>query len=684
MRRIVFICLCSILLFCFAAPQTRGFTLVQKASASTGATSNSVTFPSANATGNLIIVSVGWLNGGTPSVSDSRGNTYVSAIGPTASGDPASQIWYAANIAGGTNTVTVCFDPQCNQQWDNSTISVFEYSGLATTSVLDVAASNTGSSNTLDTGSVTTTQPNELIFATGYGNSGGTLTADSDYIMEQYSTWAGAHLGVEDRSVSATGSYHATFTDTGSWTWVAQIATFKAAASGAPTCGLLDDGSSVYAPQNYTTFVPNAKMVPYPDTSFNCSVVRLTDGQTDFGKNTSHNYVRSAFNADSSKFLAYQNGPGIFYAVDVASGNVLVAPGQFEFGGASADETWDRNNPNTIYYELYNSNVLKKADISACTATAPCDGTHGTSVATSVVHTFTEYTALDSGNNKKDISLDGCYLAMGGVTSSGNMDAFWYNICTNTKSSAVQTCSTSLANHFTSGMTHSNKMWVAWGGNGTGSCQGTWLYDTNMSVIGQLYTSAVHSTAVYDPVAGKEYIVFEASGDSSTEICNSGTTDGIGKIETDVAPPFPKSCIVGFPYALGDVHVSSNNATGWFAAEIADVGDSSNYTNCTVNCTANDNSGLPSNWSSLWGHLYNEVIAMNISTGQIYRLAHDRSRLTNNGTTGTTCGGYWSAPRVSMDFSGTRIAFDSSMARIGSPLPSCIQDYVDVYMIKFR
>src|SRR2546430_17692320 len=86
--------------------------------------------------------------------------------------------------------------------------------------------------------------------------------------------------------------------------------------------------------------------------------------------------------------------------------------------------------------------------------------------------------------------------------------------------------------------------------------------------------------------------------DSSTEICNSGTTSGIGKIETDVAPPFPKSCLVSFPYALGDVHVSSNNATGWFAAEIADVGNATNYTNCTLNCTANDNSGLPSNWRS--------------------------------------------------------------------------------------
>ena len=82
----------------------------------------------------------------------------------------------------------------------------------------------------------------------------------------------------------------------------------------------------------------------------------------------------------------------------------------------------------------------------------------------------------------------------------------------------------------------------------------------------------------------------------------------------------------------------------------------------------------------MWGHLYNEIIVGNISTGQIYRLAHSRSRLTG----ASSCGGYWTEPRVSMDFSGTRIAFDSSMARTDPPLPSCIQDYADTYIINFR
>ncbi len=433
-------------------------------------------------------------------------------------------------------------------------------------------------------------------------------------------------------------------------------------------------------------------MGTYSDPSFNCTVLRLTDGQTDFGTNTGHNYIRSAFNSNDTTFLVYQNGPGTFYAVDVATGAVLVAPGQFVFSGGAADETWDRTNPNIIYYEVYNdnnSNQLWKADISACTLSNPCDGAHGTSVANTLIHTFSEYTSLDNNNNKRDISDDGCYLAMGGVYTSGGiqrMDAFWYNLCTNTKSAAVQTCPTSMATHFNSGMTYSDRMWVAWGGSGTGGCQGTWLFDINMNVIGQLYTATPHNTAVYDPAANKEYIVFEASGDASNEVCGSpsGSTSGIGKIETDVPPPFPKTCIVSFPYNLGDVHVSSNNALGWFAAE---MGDTTGSVLCPIgssstSCTANDNSTLPSNWNStnVWGRLYNEIVAVNISTGQVYRLAHGRSRLTG----ATNCGGYWTDPRLSMDFGGTRIAFDSSMARTNSPLPACIEDYVDTYIIKFR
>src|SRR5215510_11424969 len=71
----------------------------------------SVKFGMPNIAGNLIVAYVVWDNSGAVSLTDSRGNTYVSAIGPTqSSSDPSrAQIFYANNIFGGTNTVTAHF-----------------------------------------------------------------------------------------------------------------------------------------------------------------------------------------------------------------------------------------------------------------------------------------------------------------------------------------------------------------------------------------------------------------------------------------------------------------------------------------------------------------------------------------------------------------------------------------------
>jgi hypothetical protein len=689
MRRLLFMFLFVIVLSCLGVPRARGYTLVQKNS-NTGGTSIAVSFPNATTAGNLIIVSAAWLNGGTASVSDGH-NPYVTAAGPPASG-MMSQIWYAANIASGATTVTVTFSGSFN-----NLVNIFEYSGLAATSPLDATSSNTGTSSSLDSGSATTTQANELIFGTGYATC--QLSGGANYTLESDTAWqTSEYLGGEDRVGGTAGAYDATFSASAcpNGSWVAQIATFKPAAVSGATCGLLDDGSTIYTPQNYTTFVPPAKMVTYADPSFNCTVLRLTDGETDVNAPAGHNYIRSAFNADSSKFLANNMSSGAFYVQDLATGTIIVAENQLEFSGSPADETWDRTNPNIIYYELYNSNVLKKADISACTVSTPCTGSPGapqvvkTQIAAFSHDVNTPYTILDNNNNKRDISDDGCHLAMGGyyLGSSDNKyhwDAFVYNACMGTQSNVAtciasdQTPNTQTPTQFTAGMTHSNRVWVAWAAFCSDTNRtGTQLYDSNMTYIGQLFPDTPHGTAVYDPVANKEYVVYQAGSD----VCNP---TGVAKVETDVAqPPFPASCILSLPWNITDVHVSSNNSTGWFAAETGDTGTAGAYPTCTSNCTANDNSSLPANWSSVWGHLYNEVLAVNISTGQIYRLAHHRSRLTNNGTTGLACGGYFTEPRVSMDFSGTRIAFDSSMAKIGSPLPNCVQDYVDTYMIKFR
>ena len=94
------------------------------------------------------------------SVTDSAGNTYALAIGPTTGTALRQSIYYAKNILGGTsNTVTVLF----NQGATKPDVRILEYSGVDTSSPLDVSAGAGGNSNIADSGFVTTHAANELI-----------------------------------------------------------------------------------------------------------------------------------------------------------------------------------------------------------------------------------------------------------------------------------------------------------------------------------------------------------------------------------------------------------------------------------------------------------------------------------------------------------------------------------------
>ena len=71
-----------------------------------------VTYPAAQTAGNLNVVAVMWgdTTSAVSSVTDSRGNAYVLAVGPTKASGLTSAIYYAKNIAAGSNTVTVTFN----------------------------------------------------------------------------------------------------------------------------------------------------------------------------------------------------------------------------------------------------------------------------------------------------------------------------------------------------------------------------------------------------------------------------------------------------------------------------------------------------------------------------------------------------------------------------------------------
>lgn len=218
-----------------AATAAIGFVQVNSATPQTAQTTVTVTYTAAQIAADLNVVVVGWsssVSGGSVtvnSVTDTKGNVYTLAVGPTAvTGTTRTQsIYYAKNIiaaAANTNTVTLQFSGSVNFP----DVRILEYSGLDTVNPVDVTAiGNSTGSATSSTASVTTTNANDLLFAANdvQTSTSGAGTGFTSRIITQDGDIA------EDRIVTATGSYSATASLTSSGAWVMQMVAFKAASA---------------------------------------------------------------------------------------------------------------------------------------------------------------------------------------------------------------------------------------------------------------------------------------------------------------------------------------------------------------------------------------------------------------------------------------------------------------------
>ena len=189
-----------------------------------------VKYNAAQTAGDLNVVVVGW-NDSRATVSrvtDSRGNTYIRAVGPTIQSGFASQsIYYAKNIVSagaGANTVTITFSTAAV----SPDIRILEYSGADPTSPVDVTAASSGNSNSSNSGSATTTNATDLIFG---ANLVQTLTSGpSGGFTSRMITQPDGDIA-EDKMVTATGSYSATAPVSPSGRWIMQMVAFRAGAN---------------------------------------------------------------------------------------------------------------------------------------------------------------------------------------------------------------------------------------------------------------------------------------------------------------------------------------------------------------------------------------------------------------------------------------------------------------------
>jgi lipopolysaccharide export system protein LptA len=180
----------------------------------------SVAFSSANTAGDFLIVTGAAARPRSPlTISDTAGDTFVSALGPVSdpSQDVTTYIWYAANAKGGANTVTIT--PTGGA--DALELHVSEWSGINNAAPLDQTSSATGSGTAISSGAQTTTQNGELIYGYTFpnGNSSpgsgftGLTLVDGDWDEYQIQPVAGSVAG--------------SFTQQPSTNWFAAMATFK-------------------------------------------------------------------------------------------------------------------------------------------------------------------------------------------------------------------------------------------------------------------------------------------------------------------------------------------------------------------------------------------------------------------------------------------------------------------------
>jgi hypothetical protein len=183
-------------------------TIATAASSSTA--SLSLSFLSNTVAGDLIMVAFDYATSAVPSsVTDSQGNTFTQVGSQlTSPGGTRSAVYYAKNIKGGADTVTV------NLSASSSWLELYltEYTGANQTNPIDTQVGASGNAGAVSSGNATTTAAGDIIYGYCVGDwvcSAGTgFTARSNF---------DGNL-IEDDLAATAGSYAATGSATNGWT----------------------------------------------------------------------------------------------------------------------------------------------------------------------------------------------------------------------------------------------------------------------------------------------------------------------------------------------------------------------------------------------------------------------------------------------------------------------------------
>ena len=209
-----------------ASPAAISFVQGNYADPQASLTTVTVPFTSAQAAGDLNVVVVAWKDSiaNVHQITDSTGNIYTLAVGPTVISGAASQsIYYAKNIAAaaaGSNSVTVTFSTSAK----NPDVRISEYNGADVTNPVDVTAARSGNGRTCNSGSANTTNATDLILGADVALA--ITTGPGTGFTKRVLSSPQGNI-VEDQSVTATGAYSATAPLLPSGRWIMQMVALR-------------------------------------------------------------------------------------------------------------------------------------------------------------------------------------------------------------------------------------------------------------------------------------------------------------------------------------------------------------------------------------------------------------------------------------------------------------------------
>jgi RHS repeat-associated protein len=213
-----------------------------------------VPFPVWQNSGDLNLVIASWRDT-NPDIevwSDGVNNQYSLIGDQSQSGNGRQRVAFAPSIVGGSNSILVQFS-STHGCVSAPEVRIAEYRGLSTATglgALDISATkNSSGSATCDSGFVTTTNQNDVLI--GANVAGKTTTASGANYTNRVITAPGGDI-LEDRIVTATGSYNAAATMSASGSCIMQMFAFKEAQNQAPV---------VNAGPNQTITLPTTSLI---------------------------------------------------------------------------------------------------------------------------------------------------------------------------------------------------------------------------------------------------------------------------------------------------------------------------------------------------------------------------------------------------------------------------------------